>query len=248
MPIGRNDPCPCGSGKKYERCHGLFERAVPASPEATRAKALKAAQLALNDRLMRFARTRRGPHWLHDLVDEERLLTDSQLSDAEMSIVIPWAWHFMPNTKRGVTLAGEFRRRERQRLSNNGRHVLDAYDAAWMSIWEVTDVQPGVGSRLGDVLTRDERFVHDVSSSATLQRFDTLLAIVLTCDGVSFFGGAHAQPLSPRFATSVTKEARRMCRVRTRAVAPDTLRNPEIGLTLTTLWNLAVDDMIAQPR
>ena len=20
-PIGRNDPCPCGSGKKYKRCH-----------------------------------------------------------------------------------------------------------------------------------------------------------------------------------------------------------------------------------
>ncbi|MND09092.1 hypothetical protein D3C83_321700 [compost metagenome] len=21
--IGRNDPCPCGSGKKYKRCHGM---------------------------------------------------------------------------------------------------------------------------------------------------------------------------------------------------------------------------------
>jgi preprotein translocase subunit SecA len=20
--IGRNDPCPCGSGKKYKHCHG----------------------------------------------------------------------------------------------------------------------------------------------------------------------------------------------------------------------------------
>jgi hypothetical protein len=24
--IGRNDPCPCGSGKKYKKCHGA---AVP---------------------------------------------------------------------------------------------------------------------------------------------------------------------------------------------------------------------------
>jgi uncharacterized protein YecA (UPF0149 family) len=22
MKVGRNDPCPCGSGKKYKRCHG----------------------------------------------------------------------------------------------------------------------------------------------------------------------------------------------------------------------------------
>jgi preprotein translocase subunit SecA len=21
--IGRNDPCPCGSGKKYKNCHGV---------------------------------------------------------------------------------------------------------------------------------------------------------------------------------------------------------------------------------
>ena len=22
MPVGRNDPCPCGSGKKFKQCHG----------------------------------------------------------------------------------------------------------------------------------------------------------------------------------------------------------------------------------
>lgn len=24
--VGRNDPCPCGSGKKFKRCHGLTEQ------------------------------------------------------------------------------------------------------------------------------------------------------------------------------------------------------------------------------
>jgi len=22
LKVGRNDPCPCGSGKKYKQCHG----------------------------------------------------------------------------------------------------------------------------------------------------------------------------------------------------------------------------------
>jgi hypothetical protein len=22
--VGRNDPCPCGSGKKFKQCHGVF--------------------------------------------------------------------------------------------------------------------------------------------------------------------------------------------------------------------------------
>jgi preprotein translocase subunit SecA len=25
--VGRNDPCPCGSGKKYKKCHGTQEQA-----------------------------------------------------------------------------------------------------------------------------------------------------------------------------------------------------------------------------
>jgi preprotein translocase subunit SecA len=25
--VGRNDPCPCGSGKKYKNCHGRLEAA-----------------------------------------------------------------------------------------------------------------------------------------------------------------------------------------------------------------------------
>jgi tetratricopeptide (TPR) repeat protein len=33
---GRNDPCPCGSGRKYKHCHGAPEGAAPPAPEAVR--------------------------------------------------------------------------------------------------------------------------------------------------------------------------------------------------------------------
>ena len=32
--IGRNDPCPCGSGKKYKKCHGHARRVTPSGSEA----------------------------------------------------------------------------------------------------------------------------------------------------------------------------------------------------------------------
>jgi len=32
--VGRNDPCPCGSGKKYKHCHGLQSAGAPARPNA----------------------------------------------------------------------------------------------------------------------------------------------------------------------------------------------------------------------
>ncbi|RKH40987.1 hypothetical protein D7Y23_33730, partial [Corallococcus sp. AB050B] len=32
---GRNDPCPCGSGKKYKACHAAEDRAKAAPPPST---------------------------------------------------------------------------------------------------------------------------------------------------------------------------------------------------------------------
>ncbi|HYZ89575.1 MAG TPA: SEC-C metal-binding domain-containing protein, partial [Myxococcales bacterium] len=29
--VGRNDPCPCGSGKKYKKCHLPLEEGAPVS-------------------------------------------------------------------------------------------------------------------------------------------------------------------------------------------------------------------------
>lgn len=246
MSIGRNDPCTCGSGKKYKKCHGAIALEAAASTEAVRAKALKTRDVELGGRLLRFTRMHYGAHWLHDVLDATGLSDDGELSDAEMPLVIPWLLHKWPDAG-GMTPAGEWRRREGRRISSDERLLLEAYDAAWVSLWEVAEVEPGTGSRLIDMLTREERFVHDVASSATLQRFDTILAIVLTCDGVSFFGGVHAQPLAPRFAAVVTREARRMCRVRTRPVSPDKLRDPDSQLELLALWNVVVEDMLNQP-
>lgn len=32
--VGRNDPCPCGSGKKYKNCHGRVEQPAPAARQS----------------------------------------------------------------------------------------------------------------------------------------------------------------------------------------------------------------------
>lgn len=246
MPIGRNDPCPCGSGRKYKKCHGVLDGRVAPSPEAERATALKARDVNLAERLMRFARTRYGPNWLHDSLGSAGLLVHDEVSEAEMPFVVPWLLHFQTDTA-GLTLAREWSARHHDRLSRDDSLLLEAYDAAWVSIWEVAEVETGVGSRLTDALTREERFVHDVRSSASLRRFDTVLAIVLSCDNVSFFGGAHGQPLPPRFADVVIRAARRICRVRTRPVSADRLRDPDTQLDLLASWGVVVDDMLNQP-
>jgi hypothetical protein len=43
MRVGRNDPWPCGSGKKYKKCCMARDRAAPQSPLAQTAAAPAAA-------------------------------------------------------------------------------------------------------------------------------------------------------------------------------------------------------------
>lgn len=249
MLPGRNDPCPCGSGRKYKKCHGLVSSAplLPQTPAAARAHALKACDVRLSDRLLRFARRHHGAHWLRDALDEIGVLHDNGEGSGEaMSLVVPWLQHLWRDAK-GMTLADAWREAERPRLTSDEALVLAAWRAAWVSLWEVTEVQPGVGSRLRDALTREERFIHDVSSTATLRRHDTVLAIVLTCDDLAFFGGIHALPLPPRWAELALQTARRICRVRTRPVKLDTLREREVQLDVLVLWMGVVDEMMNQP-
>ncbi|MFN8484664.1 MAG: SEC-C domain-containing protein [Anaerolineae bacterium] len=55
MPrVGRNDPCPCGSGKKYKNCHMQQDQAATVGPAL-----LKQARETLNDKLVAFAQAGR---------------------------------------------------------------------------------------------------------------------------------------------------------------------------------------------
>lgn len=254
MSIGRNDPCPCGSGKKYKKCHGVQDSfAAAPRAEVARANALRTVDGDLRERLLRFARMRRGAEWLDDAFDAFdsygtfQVVEDAELERLAAPLSLPWALHFMPIPPAGLALAELWRREQTRRLTPDMRLLLDAYAASWLSIWEVASVERGVGSALVDTLTGEQRFVHDVSSSETLEPFDSLLGFVLTCDGVSFFGGAHGQPLPLREADAVAREARRLCRVRTRPVAIDKLRISPIQLAIVALWNAGVWRLRTQP-
>ena len=44
--VGRNDPCPCGSGKKYKKCHGDLSRLEHIAQVMSAVPAMQARQAA----------------------------------------------------------------------------------------------------------------------------------------------------------------------------------------------------------
>src|SRR5258706_11800639 len=85
MSVGRNDPCPCGSGLKYKKCHLPLENAKPRVPEPHRAP-VHDAGLRLVERIGRWAYGRFGSEF-------EAAGNDLGLEETEggLQFIVPWA-------------------------------------------------------------------------------------------------------------------------------------------------------------
>ena len=89
MDIGRNEPCPCGSGKKYKRCCG----APKTDPLELAAGAVRAAQDSAETKVVRLLRHDFGDD-AFDAAWDEFDLTEGCLDperDDEVDLFIPWA-------------------------------------------------------------------------------------------------------------------------------------------------------------
>lgn len=239
---GRNEPCPCGSGKKYKKCCGQGP-AVIVVPEVQRALALHQQDQHLVDEMLRFAKKRWGPRWVDEAADA--FLDDFEASPYEVQLLVPWSvYHF---EKDGTTVVQLFRRERADRLSPDEHLWLEAQSQAWLSVWEVQEVQPGVGVRVRDLLTHQERFANEVKGSKTLKARDCVLGRVVDCGGMSTFCGMFPRSLPPSEADRAVRTAKRLCRVRTRPIAPAKLRDLEVELALVDMWHISIEEMDHRP-
>jgi len=235
--VGRNDPCPCGSGRKYKKCH-------LAADEAERSEQRQAAEERqgagdhdldgeLARRLSRYAGERFGFEW-------GRFTADFFDPEETLQLAVPWSLYHYRVEGRSVL---EWYLDERgRRLSPPEREWLVAQQDAWLSTWEVIDVEPGESVTLRDLLSNEERFVRERSGSRTLVVRDVLLGRVVDHEGVSLLCGAHPRPLPPMDAAEVVRRARGRLR-RKRAVPVERLRDEAFGRYLIARWEEAVDDL-----
>lgn len=222
--VGRNDRCPCGSGKKYKKCHLAADQAERETERAAAREHELDGDLARD--LGAYAMARFGIEWrrfTQDFVDPEEAL---QLS-------VPWSvYHYRVQ---GRSVLEWYLAEHGRRLSRRERGWIAAQQAAWLSVWEVIGVEPGESLTLRDLLSDEERCVREVSGSQTLVVRDALLARVVDYEDVSLVCGAHPRPLPPADAAEVVRRARGRLR-RKRAVPVERLRDEPFGRYLIKRW------------
>ncbi len=197
---------------------------------------MKALDRTLIERLVRFSKIRLGPDWLQPALDAYTGSDEEPIDDTELQLAIPWAIFDYPLPQHGVSLARLYAKEKPSRLSPDLQELLDAQLAAWLSIWEVRRIERGIGAQVVDLLTHEERFVHEIMGTSNLDVRSALLGRVVDSGGISFFSGTHPQPLPPRDADVVARDMKKICRVRTRPVHPLILQRPDVQLEMIDDW------------
>lgn len=201
-----------------------------------RGHSLHTLDYALVGELRSFAIAEFGPEWARYTQDFDDVSESSQLA-------APWSvYHHRVGRE---TALEAFLRSPPRRLTEDEREWFEAQRTAWLSVWEVESVDPGESLTLRDLLSGEERCVHETSASATLMWRDAVLGRVVDHPEVSLLGGVHQRPLPPLQAAEVVRRARSRLR-RRRNVPVGRLRDDSFGRHLIQYWEDEVRSLDAK--
>jgi len=174
---GRNDPCPCGSGKKYKQCCLKVASASDDSPwRQQRDASGRLAQEMLNFARQRFA-SDLDAAWLDFNQEDSPLPLEEDA--AEGQIFLPYFlfdWDPEPRSRRRPPTPGliarSYRLKSGSRLPELEQLILEQAITQPLSFYEVVRCNPGESMVLRDVLIGGEVEVIERTASRMLQPGD----------------------------------------------------------------------------
>jgi hypothetical protein len=207
--VGRNDPCPCGSGKKYKHCCMKQDGNVETSPEDPAWRRLRRAIEPLPADLLRFAEGYFGRAGLMEAWDEFTLWEDAPFDAASphIPVFMPWFYYdWMPDPRdtevraeaRGeLSAAQAYLLRKGKSLDPLARRYIEACVAAPFSFYDVLASTPGRGFTLRDIITGEECGVTERSASRSVTAGDILFAKIVRLEGLALLEACGTVVIPP---------------------------------------------------
>ena len=211
MKIGRNAPCPCGSGKKYKKCC-LDKNITP--PEALNYRRLSKALDELMPKLIDHGFTVLG-HAVYGLAmaeffgwpDPEELPDDKTVERMEM-LFWPWFvfnWEYdsldfeddPPEAPEEATIAELYLESQGVDPQTPAGKLIHAANRAPYSFLEILSVQPGKTLHIKDVMTGADMIVQERAGSEMLSKGDIVYGRVVQIGDVGMFLGLSVVVLPP---------------------------------------------------
>ncbi|HQR54428.1 MAG TPA: SEC-C domain-containing protein [Burkholderiaceae bacterium] len=254
MKPGRNDPCPCGSGRKFKHCCLLNAETIPA--DALLWRRVRRAIDPLPRELLREAQRHFGEIGLAEAWHEFQLFESEEPFDEESpytSLFFAWFLHdWLPDPAdtrlsievQDATVANAYLTRVGARLDPIARRYVEACCAAPFSFHEVLDVRQGEGFRLRDVMLGAEAEVIERSGSAHLEPGDILFAKLVPVEGIHLVEGMGPVAVPPVHKPALV-DLRKRIGTRDSLFGSDVLR--EFDMELREVY-LRIADSLLNPR
>ena len=209
MKLGRNDPCPCGSGKKYKHCCLIAGTVSTASPADLVWRRMRVLLKGYPPRMMGFIHEAYGPSAMHEAWREFIGQDDVELDPNTplMQLFMPWffaCWSPDPADTRvaqpslhGVIPIDAYLVAHGHRLDPLLRRYMDSLLSAPFTFFEVMACTPGQSMALRDIMTREEYAVTERSASKGLTRGDLLFGQLASVDQLTMLEASNAFAISP---------------------------------------------------
>lgn len=205
--LGRNDPCRCGSGRKYKRCclpKDEAERidklrasgAIMGGPETPEGKLRRRIVRFLEEELPEAYRHEALCAWEGKPRDYDGSFEVSH-EETEWLAFMDYVVHDFIATGYEAPTLELFYRQRGARLPPDERRLLESWRDNHVGFYEVQQVKRGTGWTAKDLLFGEECFVHDVSTSRQLERWDIVAGRLLHEPDRDTLGGTIT--LIPRF-------------------------------------------------
>ena len=194
MKPGRNDLCPCGSGKKYKHCW-LNAGSVPvAAPADLSWRRLRALLDGFATEMLRFTAEAYGPLALHEAWDEFTGYDDLEFDPNTpfMQLFMPWFFHcwapdpvatkVVNKSLHDVIPTAAYLSAKGRQLDPLLRRYLVSLLTAPFTFFEVLACDPGTGMILRDVMTQEEHAVTERAASRGMEPGDLLSGVGRSTD------------------------------------------------------------------
>jgi hypothetical protein len=184
---GRNDPCPCGSGKKYKKCC-LAENFVTDGREETARKRLVENLLAFYNKQHRDTIEEAKVLFWNDFVPQDYL--DGHALDIAYQNFFEWiTFDFIIESDTNKTLIDLYMEQNKN-LTQDEHLVLTKMKNSCISLYEVQEVFPEKGLLLKDLLMGGEFDVKEKAATRGLKRWDIFATRLLLIDGQYIMSGS----------------------------------------------------------
>jgi hypothetical protein len=208
MKVGRNQPCPCGSGKKYKKCCLGIEKVS----SDLLYRRLGEAHDRLAHRLMRHGLKMFGEEALGVALDEFMAWPDEGISDEDLAdhrpLFYPWFiynWEYEADPDypqldgpEDTTIAELYAAHKADRLNHIEAQIIKATARQPFSFYEIQVTRPRRGYRLKDILCGSVSDVVEKKGSENARRGDILFGRVVQIDSITMLIGCGTVLIPPK--------------------------------------------------